>query len=372
MSDNSQIIEHSLSSINLPYSTKSVPGAIIAINDITNQYTINKAFSRLLTNDRFLARFFVEKLLNTSILVRAFDPEVTYDKTSRIVVNYTAPFSPLPEEKFTILRSTKDKNKTVPSAENIANYDTPTSELANYDWVIDSFSLSSPNIQSEYLDNYLRQIPLEKQTTTPLSASIKNNILEHSSTSDDKDYVIKTLYSKTPIILYASTTTWGDGVKLNPNTTVSSIAYSWYRLYKSGYVECGGITRPFSLTEQWNGDFGKSLVEIQFPIAINCLNATYTLMGNNNNFTTLYDSKGFSTQALAMYQITEGRQSTKNYVYNLKEAPDANPGNNIQHISNTALTIQINHETYNIDSGDIGKTDAALTKISWMATGVAV
>lgn len=372
MSSNSEVTEYSLSSINLPYSTMSTQGAIISVNDIANQYTINKAFSRLLTNDRFLSRFFVEKLLNTSVLVRAYDPEVTYDSTNRIVANYTAPFSPLPEEKFVILRSTKDKNKTPPSEENIANYDTPTSELENYDWVVDSFSLSSPNIQSKYLENYLRPIPLEDQSTPALSSSIKNNTLVHTSTSDDKDYVVKTLYSKTPIVIYASTTTWGDGVKLSPNTTVSSIVYSWYRLYKSGYVECGGITRPFSLTEQWNGDYGKSLVEIVFPIQMNCLNATYTLMGNKNNFTTQYDSKGFPIQALTMYQITEGRQSPKNYVYNLKEAPDANPGNNIQYISNKSLTIQINHETYNIDTGDIGKTDAALTKISWMATGVAV
>lgn len=355
----------------LPYTINDdVKTALMNLNDINSVYTLNKSFLRLLANDKFLSIF---NSTNTIFTINPFIKDSTYKAGDRILYNTNTSYSNNPLDKFLILKSLKNNNTIIPNESNILAYGSTDSDATKY-WQADMY-YPDVNALTENPDTsaFIKRGPVADRYVTPLSSYIKiNTINTKTEIIESNDYVIKTGYTKLPCVIYASSTNWIKDGMLDPSTTVKNNCYSWYRIYKSGYVECGGITRPFSLTEQWNGDFAKDLIKISFPVNINCINVNYNFMGCKNNFITMYDSR-YSTDALAMYPITEGRQSPKNYVYkSIPKTPDANVGNFIQHVDNESFVIQLNHETYDLDNGVIGKTDAAVTKITWTASGILV
>lgn len=357
----------------LPYTTSNITStALLNLNAINCCYDLNKAFCRLLANDKSLDTF--SKIAAGTQLVNPYISFNSYDTNSRITGNMFEPYSTDVSKKFKIIASLKYIGADTPPTEiNTAlynEYDKAFSNTAKYDWIIDTYSPDYSTVPK----NYLKAVNLEDQSIYELSSSIKGDIVSYDTpeTSTDLDYVIKTGVVKTPYVIYANTTDWIVGGKLPTDQMVKTECYSWYRLYKSGYIECGGISRPFSLTEQWNGNFGKSLIKIKFPKSLNCLNANYSFIGLDNNFITQYD-KIYTNETLAMYQITESRQTAKNYIYDsVKSSPDANVGNYIQSITTDELTIQINNESYDLNNSALGKTDALAIQISWQASGIAV
>lgn len=362
--------------LKLPYTSgEGVTLALLTLNELNTAYALNKSFARLLANDMFLSMYGT-----LDIGINTINPYISFNEyrpNSRIIVNPTTKYSNNPTDKFKILAALKYISNTPPEELNTAlynQYDKVEKDPAQYDYIVDTYAPSYSDFTEDYNKNYLKSVKLSDKPITQLNTAIKTGSINYSThdTTEELDYVVKTGIIQTPYTIYASTTEWGDGVKLNPNWTVNTTCYSWYRLYKSGYIECGGISRPFSLTEQWNGNFAKGLVKIGFPKPMKCLNANYTFVGIDNNFITQYNPR-YTTESLVMYQITEGRQSPKNYVYSsVKETPNANPGNYIQSITEDGLTIQINNESYDLDNSGLGATDAVVVKISWQASGIAV
>lgn len=354
----------------LPYiNTENVTLALINLNDINTVYNLNKSFVRLLSNDKFLSNF---NLINAQAFINPYLKDIIYNNNTRVLYNTYNKYSTNPLDKFSILACLKDDNLIEPSPNNTLDYGEDASST-NKTWAIDTYYIDITDFTGTDTSSYIKQLPLKDRYITPLSSYIKaGTITSEEDLVESPDYVIKTGIIHVPFVIYASSTDWGSNQKLDPNRNITNKCYSWYRIYKSGYVECGGMSRPFSLTEQWNGSYAKDLIKIAFPININCINLNYNLMGCENNFITAYDSK-YNKKVLALYPITEGRQSAKNYIYgSMPETPDANIGNYIQEITNSDFTIQINHETYDLSNDGLGKTDAAVTKITWTASGILV
>lgn len=359
---------------NLPYnSSEDITLSLTNLNDVATAYVMNKNFYRLLANDKFLVKY------NIALIKSDINPYISgveYKAGTRIYYNVSTDYSSNPNNKLQILVALVDTREK-PIGSNIATYyetgDPTELRRQGYHWAQELIVISKDDPQ---YTNMLARRPLASQPIPMLSSYVKTDFLnvteDQYDANIDVDYVISSGITKGLGTVLAQNTTWTTDNRLSANTACYSEYYSWYRIYKSGYVEQGGISKPISLTEQWNGNSAKTDIRIAFPIPMKCMSLKYNfnLASNENNFMTKYSSN-FGVEALTMYQIIQGRRSSSNYVFpNVIALPNAFPGNKLTRLEHTSFSIYLSNESFDLDNGSVGMDDAALTKISWKAIGI--
>lgn len=362
--------------VNLPYnSEEDVTLSLTNLNDVATSYVMNKNFYRLLANDQFLASY---NISIDSSTVNPYIEGIEYRVGQHIVYNVASQYSSNPDNKTNILVALVDTTEK-PTEENIADYytaeDVDILRRKGYHWAKDLITIKKDDPQ--YV-NILRRKPLEDSAIPMLSAYNKSDFenvpADTYNTQKDYDYVVSSGYTKGTAVVLASNTTWTNESRLDGSERCRSEFTSWYRIYKSGYIEMGGITKPFSLTEQWNGSNGRTQITINFPIKAKCLNVKYNfqIASDENNFMTKY-SHYFTQPSLVIYQITQGRRQAANYTYpNVTALQNAFPGNKLTYVTENNFSIYLSNESFDLDNGNVGMTDASLTKISWKASGILV
>lgn len=378
---NVEITEHG----HLPYDkSEDITLSLTNLNDVTTSYVVNKNFNRLLTNDLYLAQF--NRISeNHKSTINPFLTGTTYKPGDKIYYNIINEFSNDPHGKFQILVAITNTTDT-PTKENIIpnnsyldlisadNYEDLLERYIKYGykWAEQILTIDKNDIDYR---NILQKLPLEKTEISQLSSYIKADYINYkpdqaTQTTNDVDYVIDAGYTKAPTVIQAKTTSWTTENLLYPEDSIVNESYSWYRVYKSGLVEQGGITKPFTLPEQWNGNNEKCLITIKLPIPADCLNLTYNFLLSEDNWMTKYDNN-YSIESMLMYHILDGRQSEKNYVYpNMNTNADANVGHKLSQVTKNEFSIWLSYETYDLDAGTIGQTDGTVHKISWKFIGI--
>lgn len=364
----------------LPYNKQAdVSLTTASLNDVVTAYIVNKILNRLLANDMYLHGLIAKA--NSSL--QNINPflKKTYNIGEKIYYNISEEFSTDKNKKFQILVALQNNFSVEPNETNIVNYDRfyeltktkTTSEISawakqgHYYWAEQLFVLDKTSI--EFIP-ILKRTTIENMHVNQLHDYIKADYINYSTEYTSDDYVVSAGYSKTPIQLLAKTTSWPANNYLYASESIFLQSYSWYRIYKSGFVEQGGISKPFSLPEQWATQNDKCLITTKLPVAANCLNLSYNFVLNDTNWITKYDSN-YDINTLLMYHMLNGRKTEQNYTYkNIVGSPTANVGNKLSRVSKNEFSVWLSYETFNLDASDIGKTDSTIHKLSWKMTGI--
>lgn len=368
----------------LPYDkSEDLTLSLTNLNDVTTSYIVNKNFNRLLTNDLYLAQYnrINEKFKST---INPFLAGTQYKTGDKIYYNVLAPYTNNRYNKIQILTAIKETTQE-PTENNIIKNDIYLSILAKenseyelnryvqrgYCWAQQILTIDK---DSDTYKKILQRRPLAQTEIDQLANYIKADYINYdnttSQTDDNLDYVVSAGYTKGPAVIQAKTTSWSTENLLYSEDSIVNEMYSWYRIYKSGLVEQGGITKPFTLPEQWNGSNEKCLITIRLPIPADCLNVTYNFVLSEDNWMTKYDNN-YTIDSLLMYHILDGRKTEKNYVYpNMATNKDANVGHKISQLTPNEFSIWLSYETFDLDAGTIGQTDGTVHKISWKFIGI--